>query len=113
MIYIFNTELKDSKPLAEAMCSIYGIGPGSSQTITSLLGIGNKVLVKDLSKRQITLLTKYIQKNFLIQFNLKKVQKENIKRLVAIQAYKGSRHKNNLPVRGQRTITNAKTRKNH
>ena len=110
MLYIFETELISSKPVVRALPSIYGIGKYYSSLICNKLGFANNYKILDLKKKQITTLIKEIESlDLLLASDLKKSKLLVVKRLIDINSYKGVRKKRKLPVRGQRTHTNAKT----
>ncbi|MFC1842768.1 30S ribosomal protein S13 [Candidatus Dependentiae bacterium] len=90
---------------------IYGIGLKSSRDILDILKISFDKRVKDLTDQEITLIQKEISNNYVIEGALRKQIYENINRLRDIKSYRGDRHKRGLPARGQRTKTNARTRK--
>ena len=94
-----------------ALTYIHGIGRAVSNRILKATGINPDTRAKDLSGEDIAKLTAYITKNYKIEGDLKREVTQNIRRLIDIGAYRGQRHKKNLPVRGQRTNTNARTRK--
>ncbi len=90
---------------------IYGIGPTKSKEIMTNTQIENK-RVKDLSEEELTKLRKEVEEgSYLIEGDLRRFNAMNIKRLIDIQCYRGKRHQMSLPVRGQKTKTNARTRK--
>ena len=110
MLHIFETELVNNKSVFYALLSIYGIGKYRSFFICERLGFAKNLTIKNLNKKQITKLIKQINSlNFLLASDLKKSRLLVIKKLIDIQSYRGIRKKRNLPVRGQRTHTNAKT----
>lgn len=110
MIYLFESELKKTTTLPFALVSIYGIGRANAFFICKKLGFSRNLKVKDLSKEQISKLVKAIESlNILVADDLLKSRLLIAKKLVSIKSYKGLRRYQGLPVRGQRTHTNAKT----
>jgi small subunit ribosomal protein S13 len=90
---------------------IYGIGPALSQKILALAKIAPEVRVKDLTEEEVNKLREIIDKQYRVEGELRKEINFNIKRLIEIGSYRGSRHRRGLPVRGQRTRTNARTKR--
>lgn len=113
MLYIFETELLNSKSIYFSIQKIYGIGQKQSFFICKKLGFSSNLKTFELSSDQITKLIKFIERsNLVITSELKKLQSVFLKNLVSIKSYRGLRKIQGLPVRGQRTHTNAKTAKN-
>jgi small subunit ribosomal protein S13 len=90
---------------------IYGIGPTSSQKILDQAKIAPDIRVKDLTEEEVNKLREIIDKQHRVEGELRKEVNFNIKRLIEIGSYRGSRHRRSLPVRGQRTRTNARTKR--
>ncbi|HTY81737.1 MAG TPA: 30S ribosomal protein S13 [Dehalococcoidales bacterium] len=90
---------------------IYGIGPHNSQAILAKAKIAPEVRVKDLTEEEVNRLREIIDKQFRVEGELRKEINFNIKRLIEIGSYRGSRHRRGLPARGQRTRTNARTKR--
>lgn len=90
---------------------IYGIGPNNSQQILAQAGIAPDTKVKDLTEAEVNKLREIIDKNYRVEGELRKEINFNIKRLTEIGSYRGLRHRHGLPVRGQRTRTNARTKR--
>lgn len=111
MARIAGADLPRDKRAVIALCSIYGIGKSSSSSILNELNISQDTKVKNLTEDEIVKLRNHIEKNFKIEGDLRREISQNIKRLMEIGCYKGIRHRRGLPVRGQRTHTNARTRK--
>ena len=110
MVYLLETELKESKPVFLALKNVYGIGKSRSLFFCKQLGFSFDLKINELSDDQIAKLLKLIESsNFIITSDLKKLKQIITKKLVAIKSYRGLRRINGLPVRGQRTHTNAKT----
>ncbi|MBI4381524.1 MAG: 30S ribosomal protein S13 [candidate division NC10 bacterium] len=111
MARIAGTDLPREKRLEVALTYIYGLGSSSSRKILRDSGVRPDVRVKDLTEEEITKLRRTIEGNFKVEGDLKREVSMNIKRLMDIGTYRGLRHRRGLPVRGQRTSTNARTRK--
>jgi len=111
MARILGVEIPDNKKVEISLTYIYGIGLSSSKKILADNGVSPDKKVKDLTDEELSKIANYIQRNFKIEGDLKKEVSENIRRLIDINSYRGLRHKHSLPVRGQRTRTNARTRK--
>ena len=108
---ILGIDLPKEKRIEAALPYIYGIGPSRSRQILARLKISGDKRAKDLSEEEISRITSTVQKSYVTEGDLRREVAMNIKRLMDIQSYRGSRHKKSLPVRGQRTRTNARTRK--
>ena len=93
------------------MTYIYGIGLTLSKKILKIVNIAPEVRARDLTDEELSRITAVIQKDYKVEGDLRRDVRSNIKRLMDIACYRGSRHKKGLPVRGQRTHTNARTRK--
>ena len=111
MARIAGVDLPNSKRVEIGLTYIYGIGLTTSKKILADTGIDPDVRVKDLTEEDVSKLRDYIDKNLTVEGDLRREVGLNIKRLVEIQCYRGVRHRKGLPVRGQRTKTNARTRK--
>ena len=111
MARIAGMDLPREKRMEAALTYIYGIGPSSSRRILRDSGVTPDVRVKDLTEEEITKLRRAIEGNYKVEGDLKREVSMNIKRLMDIGTYRGLRHRRGLPVRGQRTSTNARTRK--
>jgi small subunit ribosomal protein S13 len=90
---------------------IYGIGPTLSQKILAQTGVNPQVKVSDLTEDEVNRLREVIDREYTVEGELRKAVNLNIKRLIEIGSYRGSRHRRNLPLRGQRTRTNARTKR--
>ena len=110
MSRIAGINVSDHKHIGIALTAIYGIGRTSAFKICNACDINSTTLVKELTDVQLDLLRLNI-KNFVIEGDLRRKVAMDIKRLIDINAYRGKRHLRNLPVRGQRTKTNARTSK--
>ena len=111
MARIAGVDLPREKRIEIGLTYIFGIGRTLSNEILTETGINPDTRVKDLTDDQISKLRDSIEKNHKVEGDLRREVALNIKRLMEIGSYRGMRHKRNLPVRGQRTKTNARTRK--
>ncbi|HOO32536.1 MAG TPA: 30S ribosomal protein S13 [Thermotogota bacterium] len=111
MARVLGVELPNQKKVFVALRYIYGIGPTKADEILAATEIDPDKRVKDLGEDEIRKVTQYINENLKIEGELKQEVQKNIKRLVEIGSYRGRRHRLGLPVRGQRSKTNARTRK--
>ena len=111
MARIAGVDLPREKRVEVGLTYIYGIGLTTSQQIIAETGINPDTRVKDLSENEISKLREYIEHHLKVEGDLRRDVSLNIKRLMEIGCYRGIRHKRGLPVRGQRTRTNARTRK--
>jgi small subunit ribosomal protein S13 len=108
---IAGVDLPAEKRVEVALTYIYGIGPASARKILALTGVSPDIRIKNLSEEDSARLRNVIEREFKVEGALRTEVAMNIKRLIDIGAYRGLRHRRNLPVRGQRTKTNARTRK--
>ena len=111
MARIAGVDLPREKRIEIGLTYIYGIGLKTSQDILTATGINPDTRVKDLDENDVAKLRQYIDKNHQVEGELRKEVSMNIKRLTEIGTYRGIRHRKGLPVRGQKTKTNARTRK--
>ena len=111
MARISGIDLPREKRVEIGLTYIYGIGLSTSQKILAVTGINAETRVKDLSEEEVNEIRTYINKNLMVEGDLRRDIAMNIKRLVDIGTYRGIRHRRGLPVRGQKTKTNARTRK--
>lgn len=111
MARIAGIDLPREKRVEIGLTYIYGIGLPTSQRILEELGVNPDTRVKDLTEEQVNEIRTYINKSFVVEGDLRREIALNIKRLVEIGCYRGIRHRRGLPVRGQKTKTNARTRK--
>jgi len=111
MARIAGVDLPRQKRVETALTYIYGIGVARSNRILSEAGIEPSVRVKDLSEEEVSRIAHILDGQGGVEGDLRKEVATNIKRLMEIGSYRGGRHRRNLPVRGQRTHTNARTRK--
>ena len=111
MARIAGVDLPRQKRVETALTYIYGIGNTRSNKILTQAGIEPSVRVKDLSEEEVSRIARILDGQGGVEGDLRKEVAMNIKRLMEIGSYRGGRHRRNLPVRGQRTHTNARTRK--
>jgi len=108
---IAGVDLPRDKRVEIGLTYIFGIGLTTSQTIVRETGINPATRVRDLTEEEVVRLREYIDRNTKVEGDLRREVSQNIKRLMEIGCYRGLRHRKGLPVRGQRTHTNARTRK--
>lgn len=111
MARISGVDLPKEKRVEIGLTYIYGIGRSTSNKILAATGVNPDTRVKDLTEDEVAKLRDYIDKNVTVEGDLRREVALNIKRLTEIGCYRGIRHRKSLPVRGQRTKTNARTRK--
>jgi small subunit ribosomal protein S13 len=111
MARIAGVDLPRGKRVEIALTYIYGIGTARSNVVLGKAGIDPNVRVKDLSEEEVSRIAKILDAEGGVEGDLRKDVAMNIKRLMEVGSYRGMRHRRNLPVRGQRTHTNARTRK--
>ena len=111
MARILGIDLPRDKRIEAALPYIYGIGPTMSRQILNEAQIDYNKRAKDLSDEEVAKITSIIQKGYRTEGDLRREVSQNIKRLIDIGSYRGTRHKKGLPSRGQRTRTNSRTRK--
>ena len=111
MARIEGVDLPRDKRIEAGLVYIYGIGPKSARDILAATKVSPDTRVRDLTEAEVTALRDYITQHYQVEGDLRREVQMNIKRLTEIGCYRGLRHRRNLPVRGQRTRTNARTRK--
>jgi len=111
MARIEGVDLPRNKRVEVGLTYLYGIGPTRAREILTETKVSPDVRVKDLSEADVAAIREYIGKNFTVEGDLRREVQMSIKRLIEIGSYRGLRHRRNLPVHGQRTKTNARTRK--
>ena len=111
MARIEGVDLPREKRVEIGLTYLYGVGRTSARRMLVATGVSPDTRVRDLTEDEITRLRDYISSNHTVEGDLRREVQMNIKRLVDIGSYRGLRHRRNLPVRGQRTRTNARTRK--
>jgi small subunit ribosomal protein S13 len=108
---ISGVDIPKDKQAIIALTYIYGVGPTTSRSILKAAQVGEEVKMKDLTEEEVTRIRSVIEKEHEVEGDLRRTVSMNIKRLMDISSYRGLRHRKGLPVRGQRTHTNARTRK--
>ncbi len=108
---IAGVDIPLNKKVSISLTYIYGIGRSTAMDILSATGVDPEKRVKDLTPEEEAKLREYIDKNYKVEGDLRRLITQNIKRLKTINCYRGIRHQKGLPVRGQQTRTNARTRK--
>lgn len=111
MARIAGVDLPRDKRVEVALTYIFGIGRSTSKKILEQAGLNPDTRVRDLTEDEVSKLREYIDKNIKVEGDLRREVALNIKRLIEIGSYRGIRHRRSLPVRGQRSKTNARTRK--
>jgi small subunit ribosomal protein S13 len=111
MARIEGVDLPRNKRVEIGLTYIFGIGPTRARTILATTNVNPDIRVKDLSESEVNSLRDFISRSYKVEGDLRREVQMNIKRLVEIGCYRGLRHRRNLPVHGQRTRTNARTRK--
>ena len=108
---ILGVDLPREKRIETALTYLYGVGLHTAQKILKEAQVDPNKRAKDLSEKEVSVITTVLQKNAKVEGDLRREIAQNIKRLMDIRSYRGLRHMKGLPVRGQRTHTNARTRK--
>ncbi|MBX7067271.1 MAG: 30S ribosomal protein S13 [Parachlamydiales bacterium] len=108
---VIGIDIPDNKRLEVALTYIYGVGRKLSNQIIEKLGLSKDMRARELNEDDIARLNAILQSEYVVEGDLRRQIQNNIKRLVGIHCYRGIRHRSGLPVRGQRTRTNARTRK--
>jgi len=111
MARISGVDIPRDKKVAVSLTYIYGIGRTASVKVLSLARVDAATKVKDLTEDEVSRIREAIDKNYKVEGDLRREINQNIKRLMEIGSYRGIRHRRGLPVRGQRTKTNARTRR--
>ena len=111
MARIAGVDIPKDKKVEISLQYVYGIGPASSRRILSSSGVNPDTKVKDLSEQEVIRIREIIDKEHKVEGELRKELNLNVKRLIEIGSYRGLRHRRGLPVRGQRTRTNARTKR--
>ena len=111
MARIEGVDLPRNKRVEVGLTYLFGIGPTRAHKILAQTKVNPDTRIKDLSEAEVSEIREVISKNFKVEGDLRREVQMNIKRLIEIGSYRGLRHRRNLPVRGQRTKTNARTRK--
>jgi small subunit ribosomal protein S13 len=108
---VIGIDIPDNKRLEISLTYLYGIGRKLSNDIIKQLGLNPDMRANKLSQDEIAKLNNLLQSQYVVEGDLRRQVQNNIKRLISIHAYRGTRHRLGLPVRGQRTRTNSRTRK--
>jgi small subunit ribosomal protein S13 len=111
MARIEGVDLPRNKRVEVGLTYLYGIGPTRAQEILAQTKVNPDTRIKDLSEADVAAIREFISKNYKVEGDLRREVQMSIKRLIEIGSYRGMRHRRNLPVRGQRTRTNSRTRK--
>ena len=111
MARVAGIDIPDSKRLDYSLRRIYGIGPVIAQEIATKAAVDGNPRVQDISEEDLTRIREIIDREYKVEGDLRREVNGNIRRLIDIGAYRGLRHRRNLPVRGQRTRTNARTKR--
>ena len=111
MARVSGVDLPRNKRVVIALTYIYGIGPSSARAILAEAGVGQSIRTDDLNDEQLGAIRRIIEAKYQVEGDLRREVQTKIKRLMDLGCYRGLRHRRNLPVRGQRTHTNARTRK--
>lgn len=111
MARIAGIDLPREKRAEIGLTYIYGIGRSTAQKILGATGVDRNTKIRDLAEGEVAQIRRYIDENYEVEGDLRRDQNQNIRRLVEIGCYRGIRHRRGLPVRGQRTKTNARQRK--
>lgn len=108
---VIGTDIPDNKRLIISLTYIYGIGPFRAQEIIEKLKLNPDMRARELTEDDIAKINTLLQNEYIVEGDLRRQVQNNIKRLISINCYRGMRHRTGLPVRGQRTQSNARTRK--
>lgn len=111
MARIAGVDVPNNKKVEVGLTYIYGIGPSTAIRIVQEAGVDRTKRVSELSEQEISAIRKFIDSDLMVEGDLRKEKAMNIKRLMEINCYRGYRHKNNMPCRGQKTRSNARTRR--
>ncbi len=111
MALIAGVNIPDNKRVEISLRRIYGIGPVNAKTVVAKAGITGNPKVKELADVQLARIREIVEKEYKIEGDLRREVNSNIRRLIDIGSYRGTRHQHGLPARGQRTRTNARTKK--
>ncbi|NLW51050.1 MAG: 30S ribosomal protein S13 [Candidatus Brocadiaceae bacterium] len=108
---LVGVDIPGDKSVAVSLTYIYGVGKTSARVICDVLDIDSNKKAHELTEDELSRIAAYVEKNFIVEGELRRLEASNIARLRQINCYRGIRHRRGLPVRGQRTRTNARTRK--
>ena len=108
---LLGVDIPNNKPTVISLTYLYGVGPGTARELCLKAGIDPTIKAKDLKENEVTTLASLLDNDYIVEGQLRRQVNQNIARLREIACYRGMRHRKGLPVRGQRTRTNARTRK--
>ncbi|MDE2765820.1 MAG: 30S ribosomal protein S13 [Chloroflexota bacterium] len=111
MARVANVDIPDNKRVEVALRAIYGIGPTRARVIAERAGADGNPKVAELSEEQLARVREIVDREYMVEGDLRREVNDNIRRLIDIGTYRGLRHRRQLPVRGQRTKTNARTKR--
>jgi len=111
MVRISGVDIPNEKRVENALTSIYGIGPTRVKEILAGTGVSADVRARDLTDDDVIRIREFIDKAYIVEGDLRREVRQNVARLIEINCYRGQRHRRNLPVRGQRTRTNARQKR--
>lgn len=111
MARVANVDIPDNKRIEISLTRIYGIGPVLARRITERANIAGNPRVRDMNDDQLTRVREIVDKEYVVEGDLRREISDNIRRLIDIGSYRGIRHRRGLPLRGQRTKTNARTKR--
>jgi small subunit ribosomal protein S13 len=111
MARIEGVDLPRNKRTEVGLTYLFGVGPTRARQILAATKVNPDTRIKDLTETEVSAIREFISKNYKVEGDLRREQQMNIKRLIEIGSYRGLRHRRNLPVHGQRTRTNSRTRK--
>lgn len=111
MARIEGVDLPRNKRTEVGLTYLFGVGPTRARKILAATKVNPDTRIKDLTEAEVTAIREFVSKNYKVEGDLRREQQMNIKRLIEIGSYRGLRHRRNLPVNGQRTRTNSRTRK--
>ena len=111
MARIEGVDLPRNKRTEVGLTYLFGVGPTRARQILAATKVSGDTRIKDLTEAEVSAIREFISKNYKVEGDLRREQQMNIKRLIEIGSYRGLRHRRNLPVNGQRTRTNSRTRK--
>ena len=111
MARVAGVDIPDNKRIEFALRSIHGIGPTLAQRITTQVGISGNPKVREVGDEHLTRVREIIEREYTVEGDLRREVNDNIRRLIDIGAYRGIRHRRGLPVHGQRTKTNSRTKR--
>jgi small subunit ribosomal protein S13 len=111
MAFVAGVNIPDNKRVEVSLQGVYGIGPSQAKDIIEKVGVEGNPHVKDLSETELTRIREVIDKEKKVEGDLRREVNSNIRRLIDIGSYRGLRHRRGLPVRGQRTKTNARAKR--